>query len=1101
MIINKIAPEFLFFTLLFSLMMQHSFAQKEISNFHYSNTGISYNSGNPQTIPGIPTPNSEWSIATCSDSIGNVLFDFCYTNPTVGSFRNGLIYDKNYQVMPGSNLFGPHYYYGSTALVAPFPASNSKYYLFYQVSQAFSSSARWVLKYAVIDMALNGGLGNVVSADNAIDTTNADQLITPFTLVQQRGSDNFWVVTCKANSDTLYSRFISSSGVSNNKVISKAGTVWFTSVSNYVNLVTSPDGSMIAGARTGNSIIKNICQVFNFNAQTGKITDKVSTKIYGINELGSGYNTLDVLEFSPDNKLLYRLHSIYLNFNGRCADTYDNILEQYNLCYADSNSLSQYTYAKYFFCIPYQFYIPKVVLTKKMNISFHYGVPKYGNIDFPNHIGDSYNYSEVPLPAGLQSLETRQFYHAYVQKAIKNSIIYTGGCYPDSLHFSITRDTTARVDWDFGDPASGISNTASTVKAAHSFSAPGIYTVTAKIFNAANLLIDSVTEMVERKDPGKRLLYPLPPDTVLCEGSSLTIRPHCINGIFQWWEGYNGTVTQYDGIRDNFYVVNSSQTIYIKMIQNGCNGCEQTDSIRITFEPKPRVAFGRYGSLCTGDSIKLDATFPGASHLWSTADTASYIWVKNGGTYWVNSIINQTGCASSDTITITEYPAVQVTLPKDTILCQGETLILRPVIANATSHTWNGTNYNGDSLVVTQNGTYWVNAINTNGCQSSDTINVTFKPSPIFSLGNDTSICGGTFVDLAASPLQTNVNYLWSTNSTNAGISVVNPGAYWLKLISTINGCYWQDTINVNFKTLPNFTLGPDKSICEKDTVFLNATVAGASDYRWNTAAVTPVIKIFQSGIYWCDVNKDGCLYRDSVSIIVKPLPVVNLGNDVTLCESTTLLLDATNANSTYLWQDGSTAAVYLVKQKGKYYVTVNKAGCFATDSINVNYILYPSFTLGPDQLICNGRYITLNPGINNATYLWQDGSSLPTYTVSQPGLYYVTASNNCGSKRDSVFITGGVCELYIPSAFTPNADGKNDEFKSYFGENVTAYNLQIFSRYGKLVFETTDKNKGWDGTYKGVVQPQGMYVWIVNYEVNGKPYKQLLKGSVLLIR
>jgi len=1077
--------------------VQPSFAQKEISNFHYSNTGITYNSGNPQTIPGVPTPNNEWPIATCSDSVGNIMFDFCFTNPTVGSFRNGVVYNKNYQVMPGSNLFGPHNFYGATALVAPVPSSISKFYLFYQVGSAGS----WLLKYAVIDMSLNGGLGNVVSADNPIDTTNTTQPIAPFTLVQQRESDNFWVVTCKANSDTLYSRLVNSAGVNNNKVISKVGTVWFTNVSNYVSLVTSHDGSMIAGARIGNQIPQNICQVFYFNSQTGKITDKISTKIYGNPTLGTTPSTLNVLEFSPDNKLLYRLYSVYMNLNGNCGNTYANLFEQYNLCYTDSNSLTKYVYSKYFFCKPYQFYIPRVVLNKKIHLAFHYGIPRYGSIDFPNHIGNSYNFNEVPFPTGLQSLETRQFYHAYVQKAIKNSIVYSGDCYPDSLHFSITRDTTARVEWNFGDPASGINNTASTVKAAHSFSTPGIFTVTAKIFNASNLLIDSVTEIVERKNPNKRLLYPLPTDTVLCEGSSLIIKPQCINGIFEWGEGFNGIPIFNMGIRDSQYIVNYSRTVYVKMIQNGCSGCEQTDSIKITVVPKPSVSFGRYGSLCTGDSLKLDATFPGASHFWSTGDTTAYIWVKQGGIYWVNSIIYQTGCSSSDTITITEYPTVQVTLPKDTILCQGQTLTLVPIIINATSHTWNGTSYNGDSLVVTQSGTYWVAAINNNGCRSSDTINVIFKPSPLFSLGNDTTICGGTFIDLTASPLHNNVSYLWSTNSTNATISVTNQGAYWLKLTSTINGCYWQDTINVNFRTLPNFSLGPDRSVCEKDTVSLNATVTGASGYTWNTAATTPVLKVFQTGIYWCDVSKDGCLYRDSVSVMIRPLPLINLGNDASLCEGNTLLLDATNPNATYLWHDRSTAAVYLVKKTGKYYVTVNRAGCFARDTVNITFVSKPGFTLGPDQPICNGMQITLNPRITDASYLWQDGSSSPTYTISQPGLYHLTAINTCGSKKDSVLITTGVCKLYIPSAFTPNRDGKNDVFKSYFGENVNEYHLQVFNVYGKLLFESTDKNQGWDGTYKGQAQSQGSYIWVINYQLGNKPDKQLLKGSVLLIR
>ena len=437
MIVNTLYCKLLFLALLFGFVVQPSFAQKEISNFHYSNTGITYNSGNPQTIPGIPTPNSEWSIATISDSIGNVLFDFSYTNPTVWP-RKGVVFDKNYQVMPGSNLFGPHYYYGSTALVAPVPSNNSKYYLFYQVSQPSASSARWVLKYAVIDMSLNGGLGNVISADNPIDTTNADQLLTPFTLVQQRGSDNFWVVTCKANSDTLYSRLVNTAGVSNNKVISKAGTVWFTNVSNYVSLATSHDGSMIAGARIGNLIPQNICQVFYFNSQTGKITDKVSTKIYGNPYLGTNPSALNVLEFSPDNKLLYRLYSEYQNFNGNCGNSYANLFEQYNLCYTDSNSLTQYVYLRYLYCKPYQLRTPRVVVNKKMHLGIYNGGANYGSINFPNHIGDSYNFNFVPFPPGLQSLESRKFYHAYVQKAIKNCIVYTGTCHPDSLHFTIT---------------------------------------------------------------------------------------------------------------------------------------------------------------------------------------------------------------------------------------------------------------------------------------------------------------------------------------------------------------------------------------------------------------------------------------------------------------------------------------------------------------------------------------------------------------------------------------------------------------------------------------------------------------------------------------
>ncbi len=229
--------------------------------------------------------------------------------------------------------------------------------------------------------------------------------------------------------------------------------------------------------------------------------------------------------------------------------------------------------------------------------------------------------------------------------------------------------------------------------------------------------------------------------------------------------------------------------------------------------------------------------------------------------------------------------------------------------------------------------------------------------------------------------------------------------------------------------------------------------------------------------------------------------PTVNFGKDSTLCEGNTLLLTAANTNATYLWQDNSTAPTFLVQKQGKYYVTVSRQNCFAADTINVAYNLKPAFTLGADQAICTGSTITLNPQLTNVNYLWQDGAVTPQYIVTQPGLYHVTATNTCGVKTDSVIITKGVCKLYIPNAFTPNGDGKNDLFKASFGENITAYSLQIFNRYGELVFESKDKNNGWNGLYKGRLQPGGSYMWLIRYKGNIDNTQYQLKGNIILIR
>ncbi len=298
------------------------------------------------------------------------------------------------------------------------------------------------------------------------------------------------------------------------------------------------------------------------------------------------------------------------------------------------------------------------------------------------------------------------------------------------------------------------------------------------------------------------------------------------------------------------------------------------------------------------------------------------------------------------------------------------------------------------------------------------------------------------------------------------------------------------------------FNLGNDTAICEKDSLLLNATVLNATSYQWSTGAVTPTIKVSQPAIYWCDVSFGGCVYRDSILLTNKLYPVVNLGNPTTLCEDNTLVLDATNINSTYLWQDASTTPTFLVTKAGKYFVTVNKLGCITKDTIDIIYELKPRFTLGPDKAICLGSPFILDPKISESvSYVWQDGSTNPTYQVTQQGNYTVTITNSCGSSIDDITITTAVCELYIPNSFTPNGDTKNDIFRVGYGENVVEFKMQIFNRYGQLIFTTANKNLGWDGKYKGKMQNADSYVWLIQYNTNTNKNLQNLQGTVLLLQ
>lgn len=399
-------------------------------------------------------------------------------------------------------------------------------------------------------------------------------------------------------------------------------------------------------------------------------------------------------------------------------------------------------------------------------------------------------------------------------------------------------------------------------------------------------------------------------------------------------------------------------------------------------------------------------------------------------------------------------------------------------------------------------GIYNVKLIKFTNC-GTDTLRKTVSTDAInINLGADTTVCTANSLLLNSAGTGSTNTFLWQDGSTNPTFLATTAGLYWVEA-SNAAGCVKRDSINVAFKTLPVFNLGTDGPICDKDTLTLNTAISNATSYTWNTGASSPAIKAFQTGLYWCEVVKDGCRFRDSITITaIKPLPVVNLGNDNTLCEGIPVTLDASYLNSTYQWQDGSTNPVYTVTQQGDYIVQVNYNGCKKSDTVTINYILKPRFSLGPDQLICQGNQVTLRPTLNPAwLWSWQDGSTASTYTITQPGLYSLSATNNCGTTSDEISVAKGLCKVYVPTGFTPNNDGKNDLFKALGTEAVTSFNMKIFERGGQLVFETNDKNKGWDGTLKGTGFSSSVFIYLITYKDINSPTTELLKGTLVLIR
>jgi gliding motility-associated-like protein len=1211
------------FTAIFLLgCLLPAFSQSETSQWFLNSNRISVSPSGISNLPPVVYTSSNpfnpgIASTSVSDAAGNLLF----------ACDGKIIIDKNLNVMPALN--GKAFNSNNDKVLAAKIPNSSKYYVFYSSINIYTRNSPWTLKYAIVDLSLNGGLGDVVQYDQIV----ASDVSQGFTLAQGPNTQDIWLITHKNETTNFLTYKITAAGITTTPVISNASSKLDGTEYIFKELKTSHNGKMIAGILykdyTGDfAVAYHYMEVFNFDASSGKLNSRVRTTRYF-----DYYYFSQTLEFSADDRLLYEGRMQRIDGLQPCGWGGGNI-QQYNLCYTDSIEFTKYSMriaSDFNFCAPMSSWGRIQIGADKKIYMPHSGINISG-ITNPNRIGSSCNYMfdvyQLPQP-NYSNIATPSFHHKEMEKAVKNNIIYKGGCFPNPITFNITNDTITNIAWDFGDP-SGTGNILNEVSPQHIFSAAGKYTVKAQLYNSQNQLIENVSEVIEVKDPFERLLSAYPKDTIFCNGNSLKVKLSAVNSIFYWTakgEYSSYPIGTYDSIE-----ITSTGTYYVEMRQNDCDGCIIKDSIKVIVLPSPYVKLGSDRDLCTGDSIQLAFYDSNAEYLWSTGDATSSISVKQPGTYWVKAEYNKNGCPQRDTIIITEVPGVTFALPNDTTLCNNQTLLLSPGVSNANYYWQNNTTQTtllvdkpgtywarvsnnkgcvkkdtiqvsyinaeqvslgkdttlctgenlllssnvsnatylwstwttGNTIIVNQSGKYWLKVdngsctvsdtisvvfntppklwlgndtalcdkqklvlrssiaadsytwqsgiktdsavvtlagkywleIKKDGCIVSDTIQVNYKPLPTFGLGKDTTICNNDLIVLnAANPsIQ---SYSWQDNSTQPFLSVARGGNYWVK-VKGENGCSNADTILVTAKSLPGFNLGNDTALCEGKAIDYNISLPGAT-YLWNDGTTNPKYTISNPGLYWLQVD-NGCIKRDSITISYKPLPQINLGKDTILCEGISRSLNATYQNATYQWQDNSSSPSFIVTTPGLYYATVKVDGCQKRDSIQIGYRYKPKFSLGKDTTLCLGEQLVLNPQVNNASYLWQNGSGATFYTVKEVGKYSVTITNECGSTSDEIVIAQGVCKLYMPTAFTPDNDGLNDLFRVKDAGFIETFKMAIYNRWGEIVFVTNDPYKGWNGKYQNLDQPMGNYVWQISLTTKDG-LADTRVGSVILIR
>lgn len=605
--------------------------------------------------------------------------------------------------------------------------------------------------------------------------------------------------------------------------------------------------------------------------------------------------------------------------------------------------------------------------------------------------------------------------------------------------------------------------------------------------------------------PGS-VLYNLPPqslpapypnlgnDTSLCAGVSLVLSLDTTYSSYLWNDNStNPTLTA------------PGPGTYWVEVPDGCGGFNR-DSLVIT-ALNIAVNMQNDTTICPGDSLLLDAGPGYISYVWTGINpnpgNVQSNYVSAAGFYRV-VVTDANGCVAADSMNILGfYPQPVVNLGNDTSLCSGQS-----VTFNAggpfNSYLWHN-NTTLQTFTTNQAGQYFVTVTSNNGCRASDTVSVLqVFPLPLVDLGPDLMLCTGQTSLLDAGPGF--VQYTWQNNAPGQTQLVTAAGIYSVTVTDN-NGCTATDAVNVGYHPVTPLNLGPDLALCQGQTVTFNAG-PGFLSYLWQDMSMNSTYTTGTAGQYYVwAIDQNQCPSADTVNVTqVFPLPVVNLGPDISFCQGQSATFNAGNGFAQYQWNNNSASPTLVATTAGTYYVTVTDAnGCQGSDTARVLQVFpLPEFTLGTNFPLCPGstNLISPVPDNNYTSYQWQDGFNQNFYNVTDTGTYVLTVTNSNGCSFTASVQAYFNCPttLYIPNTFTPNNDGKNEEFMAY-GTNIHSFKMDIYNRWGEKIKTLPNIFKGWDGWLGDVKAPIGVYTYKVIYVDYNTMDEHVVLGSFSLIR
>lgn len=465
-------------------------------------------------------------------------------------------------------------------------------------------------------------------------------------------------------------------------------------------------------------------------------------------------------------------------------------------------------------------------------------------------------------------------------------------------------------------------------------------------------------------------------------------------------------------------------------------------------------------------------------------------------------------------------------------ICSGQTQVF--TATGAASYQWK---HNGVSIIGATSATYVANMAGqysvmltgSTGCSvlagNNATLTVLPKPSGSITPATATICNGGTQILSAVG----GTSYQWFQNgnlipgATAANYIAGAAGTYSAMLFNGSCSEAAANTAIINVSATPIGTVSPaTANICTGSSVELSAT--GGSSYQWfvNGASImgatSDKYNATGAGVYTVLINSASCsgLAANSANITLLPLPSGSITpSAAAICSGQSVSL-AASGGTTYQWLlngaaiTGATTDTYDADVAGTYSVIISDANCSAK-AINTSTIIKAAQQKGityPLVRVATNIPFPLQARPGGRAYSWN-----PTVDLNNPAIVDPVVTTNQNRRYLITILTPLACPvtdtldvqvfqrpaIYVPTGFTPNGDGKNDLLKPA-GVQLKELSFKVMNRWGEVVFMTKKQEEGWNGIYKGRLQPTGTYVWIVEgKDTGGTIIKE--KGTTTLIR